>query len=268
MSNEILIAFGIVGGIGLILGILLALISHFFSVPEDQRTKKIRGSLPGANCGACGFKGCDDYAAAVSEGKAKPNLCIPGGGSTASALSEILGTEVSSAEKKIAFAHCNGNCKATTKKFEYDGVKTCRAASAIYGGPNACLYGCLGFGDCAVVCPSDAICIKDGIAHIDPNACIGCGACVSACPKHVISLIPQRSTTVVMCNSNDKGADARKKCTNACIGCKKCEKACPENAISVNNNLALIDYTKCTCCNACVDGCPTGCLKSLLNKAN
>jgi len=264
MWIDILIAFGIVGGVGLILGILLALVSHFFAVAEDERTKKIRQALPGANCGACGFKGCDDYASAVAEGKAKPNLCIPGGENTATQLSEILGTEVSSAEKKTAFVHCNGNCKATSKKFEYDGIKSCRAASAIYGGPNACSYGCLGFGDCANVCPTNAICVNDGIAHIDPVTCIGCGACVSACPKHVISLIPTSAKTVIMCNSNDKGAQARKNCSNACIGCKKCEKSCPENAISVSNNLASIDYSRCTGCGACVDGCPTGCIKSLI----
>ena len=60
-----------------------------------------------------------------------------------------------------------------------------------------------------------------------------------------------------------KGADARKACKNACIGCKKCEKACQNGAITVENNLAVIDYTKCTNCGACVKECPTGCLKTV-----
>ena len=73
MWIDVLIAFGIVGLIGLIAAILLALVSHFFSVPEDERAKRLREALPGINCGACGYKGCDDYAVAVAEGKAAPN---------------------------------------------------------------------------------------------------------------------------------------------------------------------------------------------------
>ena len=78
-----------------------------------------------------------------------------------------------------------------------------------------------------------------------------------------ISLVPQETNTVVMCSSRDKGADARKLCANACIGCKKCEKNCDVQAIRVENNLAVINYDQCTRCGRCVEGCPTGCLKSV-----
>ncbi len=263
MITDILLALAVVGAVGLVAGILLAVISHFFSVPQDARERDLREKLPGANCGACGYKGCDDYARAMSEGKAKPNLCIPGGDDIVAELSKLLGTEAGSVEKKSAFVRCNGNCEATSKKAEYSGVSTCRAASAIYGGPNACTYGCLGLGDCATVCPADAICIKDGIAHVDPRLCVGCGMCVSTCPKALISLRPAESAITIKCNSHDKGADARKLCKNACIGCKKCEKACPAGAISVNNNLAVIDYSKCTGCGICAENCPTKCINNV-----
>lgn len=262
--TDILLALAVVGVIGLIAAVLLALVSHFFNVPENETKQNLRAELPGANCGACGYRGCDDYAAALAEGKeTKANLCIPGGDSTATRLCQILGVAAQDVEEKVAFVHCNGNCGATSRKADYDGIKTCRAASALYGGPNDCTFGCMGFGDCAAVCPSDAICIKDGIAHVDSTACIGCGLCTSACPKSIISLIPTSAKTVVMCNSKDKGADARKKCSNACIGCKKCEKVCPESAITIRDNLANIDYGKCTGCGLCVEGCPTNCLKSV-----
>ena len=100
-----LVAFGVVGGIALILGVLLALISHFFSVPEDKTAKAIRACLPGVNCGACGYKGCDDYAAAVAEGTAKPNLCVPGAEATAMELGEILGVEVEAPVDLVAYVH-------------------------------------------------------------------------------------------------------------------------------------------------------------------
>ena len=263
MVVDILIALAVVGAVGLLAGILLALFSHFFSVPQDEREKAVRDALPGANCGACGYKGCDDYAAAVAEGRAAANLCIPGGADTASAIADIMGVEVEPPKSVAAFVHCNGNCEATSKKSEYDGVATCRAAANLYGGPNSCLYGCLGFGDCAKACPADAICVRDGIAHIDASLCLGCGLCSNVCPKHIISLIPREAGTAVMCSSHDKGAVARKLCKNAGIGCKKCEKTCPEGAIKIEGDLAVIDYSKCTSCGACAAVCPTGCLKNV-----
>lgn len=263
MVIDVLIALGIVALVAVFLGVLLALVSHFFGVEEDKTVKEIRACLPGINCGACGFKGCDDYAAALAEGKAKPNLCVPGAESVANEIGAILGVEVEPPKDVVAFVKCNGNCEATTKKADYDGISTCKAASMLFGGPDACRFGCMGFGDCAAVCPADAICVLDGIAHVDTSRCLGCGLCAETCPKKVISMVPQETKTVVMCNNKDKGADARKTCKNACIACKKCEKLCPHEAITVVNNLAEIDYTKCTGCGLCVDGCPTGCLKSV-----
>lgn len=260
----ILTAFLIVSGVALILGVLLALVSHFFAVEEDQKVKEIRACLPGVNCGACGYKGCDDYAAAVAEGTAKPNLCVPGAEATAAELGAILGIEVEAPEDVVAYVHCNGHCEATSKKAAYDGISTCKAASMLYAGPDACRFGCVGLGDCAAACPSGAICLKDGIAHVDTSLCIGCGLCRDTCPKHIISMVPQEAKVVVACSNEDKGAQARTACTNACIACKKCEKACEFGAISVQNNLAGIDYDKCTGCGACAGACPTGAIHKVL----
>ena len=259
---DILKALAVAAGVSLFLAILLSLVSRFFAVEEDETAKKIRACLPGINCGACGYKGCDDYAAALANGAAKPNLCVPGAESVACEIGEILNVEVESPKDVVAYVHCNGTCEAATKKAVYVGIDSCRAAAAIYGGPEACNYGCMGLGDCVRVCPADAICTQDGIARIDTRRCLGCGLCVDACPKHVISLVPQETVVAVMCHNRDKGAEARKACKNACIACKKCEKACPVQAIAVTDNLAQIDYTKCIGCGACVATCPTGCLKA------
>ncbi len=260
---NILIPFAVVGGVGLVLGVMLALVSRFFGVEENETEKELRALLPGINCGACGYRGCDDYAKALAEGTAKPNLCVPGAESVAKELGAKLGVEVEKAADMVAYVHCNGNCDATGKKADYIGLATCRAASMLYAGDGACAYGCLGFGDCAAACPVGAICMKDGIAHVDTSRCIGCTLCTDVCPKKIISMLPQNARAAVMCSNEDKGAEARRACKNACIACRKCEKTCPRGAITVVDDLALIDYTKCTGCGECVAVCPTGCLKSV-----
>lgn len=260
---EILIAFIFILSVSLAAGLLLLVFSHFFKVDKNPLEKAVRDCLPGINCGACGYKGCDDYAAAVVEKGAKPNLCIPGTQKVADQISDILGIEKVQVEDVVAFVACNGHCEATYATAQYEGVNTCHAASMLYGGTNSCRFGCLGLGDCAVACPSGAICVADGIAHVDTSLCVGCGLCKQTCPKQIITMLPQEAATAVMCSNKQKGADARKVCKNACIACRKCEKACPHGAITVTDNLAVIDYNKCTYCGLCVNECPTGCLKKV-----
>ncbi len=260
MLGDILIALLVVSLVGVLAGVILTLASHFFSVPEDETEKQLRECLPGVNCGACGYTGCDEYAKALAEGKAEPNLCVPGSTDTAEKISEILGIEVEMPRDLVATLKCNGTCEAANKSAIYDGVNGCKAASLIYGGPNQCKYGCVGCGDCAKICPVDAITIKDGIANIDTRKCIGCGVCAKICPKSVIELVEQDRKTLVLCHNREKGAVARKACKNACIACKKCELNCPHGAIKVIDNLAVIDYEKCVDCGICADVCPTKCI--------
>ncbi len=258
---EILYAFLIVTAIGFLASVLLSLASKLFFVKTDEKVTELRAMLPGVNCGACGYTGCDEYAKALAKGEADPNLCIPGAADVANAIGDYLGVETTAKEVPAAFVHCNGSCGAAKISYDYQGPKSCKAASALFGGQYDCKYGCLGFGDCASACPNDAICIEDGIARVLPERCVGCGLCVETCPKRIISLLPRNDHPAVYCNNKDKGAAAKKACDNACISCKKCEKACPSAAIKVENNLAAIDYALCTGCGACAETCPTGCIK-------
>lgn len=260
MLTDILIAVAIVAAVGLICGIVLSLASHFMSVKTDERISDIRECLPGANCGACGYTGCDGYAKALVEEGAKTNLCVPGAAAVAEKVSAILGVEAEACESRIAFIHCNGIPDAAKDKAVYEGIKSCKAQCLIYGGAKACSYGCVGCGDCAYVCPKGAICVEYGVARVNKNLCIGCGLCVKTCPKGIISLIPFKAKVAVMCSSKEKGAEVRKKCTNGCIGCKKCESVCPKDAIHVKDNLAEIDYEKCVGCGLCAKNCPVQCI--------
>ncbi len=260
---EILTAFIFMLAVSLAAGLLLIVFSHIFAVQTDPLKKAVRECLPGINCGACGYKGCDDYANALIEDAVKPNLCVPGTQKTADSISEILGIEKIQIKDVVAYIACNGSCEATSSTAIYEGVTSCHAASMLYGGTNSCRYGCLGFGDCAIACPSDAIYIASGIAHVDTSRCVGCEICKNVCPKQIIVMLPQLSDVAVKCQNKQSGALARKACKNACIACKKCEKACPSGAITVKDNLAKIDYSACNGCTLCVDVCPTGCLKKV-----
>ena len=56
--TEILFPVALVAGIGLVLGLGLAIASKIMAVPVDEKAEAITEALPGANCGACGYSGC------------------------------------------------------------------------------------------------------------------------------------------------------------------------------------------------------------------
>lgn len=254
---EILLPVIIVGIIGLIAGVGLSLASKFMAVPVDEKQEKIREALPGANCGACGFSGCDGYAAAVAAGEASPDKCAPGGAAAAAALAEILGVEVVN-EPKTAFIACKGTRENTKLKYAYSGMQSCAAAAALQSGPLECSFGCLGFGDCAAVCPFGAITLENGRPAVCGDICVGCGKCVSVCPKALISVLPKSAEVRVACSNKEKGAPVVKNCSVSCIACKMCERACESGAIKVIDNLAVIDRSLCTGCGKCKAACKRG----------
>ena len=257
--SPIVLAIGLVTGIGLIGAVILVAASIFMYVPVDERVEKITAALPGANCGACGCAGCADYAKSVVEDGNAVNKCVPGGAKAAAAVAKIMGVEAGSATPMKAVVVCSGTCDKTSKRYSFEGVQSCQAVKGLYGGDGLCKFSCLGYGDCTRACAFDAIHIVDGIAKVDYAKCTGCGACAAACPGAVISIIPEhKRKPVVQCRNQEKGAVTRKQCTAGCIGCMKCAKACPKEAITVENNVAHIDQSKCVGCQLCVKECPVG----------
>ena len=250
--------------IGVICSAVLVIASKLMAVKENEKIPVIRDCLPGANCGACGFAGCDGYAKALAEeDDTATNLCVPGGDSVSRKISDILGVEFEDVVEKVAVIHCAGDCNYTEDKVCYNGLESCAAAKLVFGGKGSCSYGCLGLGDCMKACPNGAICIENGIANINTKLCSGCGICAKTCPNHLIDLMSDTEKVIVSCSNRDKGAATRKVCSNGCIGCKKCEKVCPSGAIHVENNVAVIDYSKCPDCKdfgACARECTTGCI--------
>jgi Na+-translocating ferredoxin:NAD+ oxidoreductase RNF subunit RnfB len=253
--NEIIYPIVSLGGLGVTFGVLLGYASKKFAVEVDPKVPLVRDALPGANCGACGYAGCDACAKAMVEGEAAPNACPVGGADCATKVGEVLGLAVEVGERNVAFVKCNGTCDKSKDKYEYYGVMDCREAALIPGGgAKACSYGCLGLSSCVKVCEFDAIHV---VAVVDEDKCTSCGKCVGACPKGLINIVPVEKQVRVACNSKDKGKEVKDNCSVGCIGCTLCVKACKFDAMKFENSLAQVDYDKCTLCNACAQKCPT-----------
>ncbi len=249
--------------LGSILALILFFVAQKFKVEEDPRIDDVETLLPGANCGGCGFAGCRAFAEACVKAENLDSLYCPvGGNDTMKSVASYLGMAVAEKAPQIAVVRCNGNCDSRPKTNHYDGFASCAVMSSLYSGDTACSYGCLGQGDCVVVCNFDAIFMdpRTGLPEVDQERCTACGACVKACPKSIIEIRNKgvkNRRIFVSCVNKDKGGVARKACSVACTGCTKCQKVCPFDAITITNNLAYIDYNKCKLCRKCVTECPT-----------
>ncbi len=247
--------------IGLVFGLVLTFASKKFHVDVDERVTKVRECCAGANCGACGFPGCDGFAAAVVEGKAPVNGCKPAGAEAAKKIAAIMGAEAGEEEERmVARVLCQGVKGVAKERYTYDGYRSCAVAATVAGGPKDCRFACIGMGDCMNHCAFGAISMKDGIACIDPDKCAACGACIEACPRNVIRLMPASQNVIVRCRNSDVARVARAVCMDACIGCGRCKKECQYEAITVENGFARIDPEKCTRCGACAAVCPCHCI--------
>lgn len=248
-------------GLGLVAGLLLSIFSKIFAVETNEQVESVLAALPGLNCGVCGYKGCENYANEMVFHAVATNKCVPGGDETSKKISEILKTDFEDVIEKEAYVACGGTVPhVTDDSYAYQGEKTCAACNMYYQGKGICDYGCIGYGDCVEKCSYGAIKIVDEVAVIDHDLCRGCSLCVAACPKSLIHMKESHKKVFVACSSCNSTKTTMKKCENGCIACKKCERSCPFGAITVVNNIATIDYEKCTDCLECAKNCPKGCI--------
>jgi len=261
----ILYAVLVLGLLGGIFGALLGFAAKIFHVDEDPRLGEVRECLAGANCGGCGFPGCDGYAAAIVAGTAPTNKCVVGGSEAAAKIGEIMGVAAGDTEKMVAFVPCSGENGVAQPRFNYSGPKNCQAAM-LFGGRDSkdCRFACVGLGNCVEACQFDAMHLENGVAKVDREKCVGCASCAEACPKKIIQMVPYKQKVIPACSSQEKGAVVMKQCDVGCIGCMKCQRECPVKdgpAITVTNNLASIDYSKCIGCGKCATVCPRHIIK-------
>ena len=269
MSQIIIYTILTLVGIGATAAIILYFVARKFKVYEDPRIDEVEEALPAANCGGCGFPGCRNFAETLVKSESWDDLFCPvGGNETMSKAAAILGREAVEQAPRVAVVRCNGTPEYRPRVNKYDGAPTCAIAHSLYSGEGSCPFGCLGCGDCVVVCDFDAI-------HMDPDTglpvviddkCTACGACVDACPRNIIELRKKNKKDrkiFVSCINEEKGAVAKKNCSVACIGCSKCFKVCKYDAITMENLKAFIDSDKCVLCRKCVPECPTDAILEL-----
>ena len=222
--NAIIIATLVIAAVGAVAALALAIADKYLAVQEDPRIGLVTAALPGANCGGCGFPGCDGYARALVAGTAPNGACAAGGEACSAEIAKILGIAATATARRVAIVKCCGTRSEAIRIGDYNGICDCASAAATAGGDKGCRFGCLGYGACANVCPKHAIRIEDGLAKVDKRLCIGCGKCVAVCPKKLIELVPASATIHVLCNNPLKGPEVTKVCGVGCIGCHLCEK--------------------------------------------
>lgn len=249
-----LISMGTMAGL---LAFGLAVASKKFHVETDSRVDELEGVLPGVNCGACGYAGCRGFAEGVSSGAAAVNGCPVGGANVAKLVASIMGVEADGIKRRVAQVLCKGGFAEAKQRGGYDGPKDCRIAHATQGGDKACSYGCLGYGSCVAACQFDAMYMdENGLPVVIEENCTACGKCVDACPRNIIMLVDEDQGVHIRCRSLATGRLVRQVCSVGCIACQRCVKVCPTGAIYMEDNLARINYDKCTNCRECVAVCP------------
>ena len=193
--SSLAVAGGFMAVLGVALAALLAFANRKLFVYEDPRIEQVEDLLPKSNCGACGMPGCRGFAEKVVTGDVVPAQCTVSSPEQRQDIADLLGVNAGNIEKKVARLACAGGKHVAFTRARYAGLKTCRAAAVVGGGGKECAWGCLGLGDCEVVCHFDALHLDaHGLPVVDADKCSACNDCVEVCPKGLFSL--EQSATV------------------------------------------------------------------------
>ncbi|MFO1051656.1 MAG: RnfABCDGE type electron transport complex subunit B [Planctomycetota bacterium] len=262
-GSSIATAAMIMGGLGLLLGAVLAIADRFLAVQEDPRLEQLETMLPGTNCGACGEPGCRGFAEALIQGRKPPSRCSVSSPAGVEAIASFLGVAAGERVVRVARLHCAGGLAQARQIAEYQGHASCRAAAVVAGGGKGCSWGCLGLADCEVACTFDAIQMsRNGLPVVDVAKCTACGDCVVACPRDLFEILPLSQPLLVQCRVPLAGEQARALCSVACDACGRCVQDAPTGLIRMVGNLPVVDYqSEVAAGPEATFRCPTGAIR-------
>lgn len=261
---DITVVIGLIGmaGMGSLLSVGLVYANKKLFVADDLLLALVKARLPSTNCGGCGKAGCSQFAEGLINENLSINKCVVLNDEGKIHLASILGREFQSEERILARVLCQGGTNEAKLKGIYTGAKSCTASQFVSGGNKLCEYGCIGFGDCAISCPFDAIYMNENdLPVIIDSKCTGCGICVDACPKNIIELHPKSRGLLMLCKSQDINKDAKKACIKSCTACGLCVME-GKSAIAIDGNLAKIDFNQYDQIVNPPD-CPRGCFSPM-----
>jgi ferredoxin len=162
-------------------------------------------------------------------------------------------------EKRVARLACAGGTNVAKIRANYVGEPSCRGASLISGGGKSCFWGCLGYGDCEVVCDFDAIVMNEfGLPVVDVDKCTACGDCVEVCPKDLFSLQPISNQLWVACKNLEFGDEVLEDCEVACTACGRCAMDAGPRLVTMVHNLPVVNYNNGPQTINPIQRCPTG----------
>jgi electron transport complex protein RnfB len=259
--GDVALAAGIMFGIALFFGVILAVAYKKMRVEEDPRIDEVVARLPGANCGACGQPGCRAFAELTVQGKLSPGKCTVNTADGIADIADYLGVAADLQEKRVARLHCAGGKSAVRDLADYRGAGSCRSAVVVNGGGRACPWGCLGLGDCARACSFDAITMNaEGLPVVDVMKCTACNDCVVVCPLSLFSIHAISDHVLVQCSSPLTGLTAKASCHVACDACGRCALDAPENVIVMQGGLPIVKAPSIATATATFR-CPTGAIQ-------
>lgn len=254
-----LLAIGTMGGLMIFLATLIIVANKRFYVFEDPRIDQVEDLLPSANCGACGYTGCRQFAIALVKEEVTPGKCSVSSDLAREQIADFLGVNVGDIAQLVARLACAGAANVARMRTTYTGIPTCQAAAQVAGGGKTCAWGCLGYGDCEAACEYDALHLNAlDLPIVSEALCTGCGDCVTACPKDLFSVHPVSHRLWVACKNLEFGDDILDYCEVGCTACERCAKDAKDNLIVMRNNLAVVDYDKAHDTRMPIERCPTG----------
>lgn len=255
----VIISIAALGILTLVLAVMIIVANKKLKVYEDPRIDVVESLLPHANCGACGYPGCRPFAEALVSGTILPGKCSVSSEDGRKSIADYLGVALGSEEKRVARLACAGGVNVAVNRAHYQGLDTCQAEALVSGGGKACFWGCLGDGDCAVVCDFDAIIMdENSLPYVDVDKCTACGDCVEVCPKDLFSIHPISHKLWVACKNQEAGEDVLEDCQVGCTACGKCAMDAGGHLIEMAYNLPVINYSERHNTQVPIQRCPTG----------